>query len=395
MLIFGENRKISRELCAKLQSLGYGVEVLSVAGGNLETAVEKAAQTLNHRQLILAFRNEELKNVSALFHKKGIDKLSVCPWDTHFTGRNNEDLNNFVFRVDNRKPRLDYLEIEVSESCNLNCKGCNEFSNLVEENMFGDLQQTERDLGKLKDYFWGVGKIRLMGGEPLVNPDYIRFVKTAREIFPDSDIRILTNGLLVPKLKKDDLLEIKNSNCSFDISVYPPTQRIIDTITGILREAGIPYNLSVPNKLFFKSLLKEPMESPNEAFSNCLFTHCHALSGGYISACSNQMYAHRLNTAFNLKFPNDDKIDIYNTSLTGWEMNEIFSKPHEFCRYCARGMVPYKWKAGTKSTVKAGDWLIEPSFFNFKIVPVIQKAVKSSAKRLRYILRRPKKKRYK
>lgn len=393
MLIFGDNKKVCRELCGILQTAGHAAEVLELAGGGMEAAVAKAAQTLNNRQLILAFRNGELQDISALFHSKGIERLFVCAWDTHRLENDSNVFDGFVILVDNSKPRLDYLEIEVAEGCNLNCKGCNEFSNLADAKKFPDLAGVKRDLFRLKDLFWGIGKIRLMGGEPLINPGYVGFVRAAREVFPDSDLRLLSNGLLIPGLKKTDLEQLRVLNCSFDISSYPPTRKILGEIERTLKNAGISYHLSLPNRYFFRSLLREPHNAPEEAFSNCLFTHCHALSGGYLSACSNQMYAHRLNTAFHLNFPDNDKIDIYRTDLSGWAINEMFHQPHEFCRYCARGMVPYKWEAGSKNAAQAGDWLIEPNDFNLKIVPLIQKVFKAPAKQLRNILMRPKGKR--
>lgn len=55
------------------------------------------------------------------------------------------------------------------------------------------------DLLRMKELFWGVEKIKLLGGELLFNEDLWKFVDITRRIFPDSYLRILTNGLLLPK----------------------------------------------------------------------------------------------------------------------------------------------------------------------------------------------------
>lgn len=181
-------------------------------------------------------------------HDRGIFELNVFPWDTHIFKE--EDIEEVFIRINNEKPRLDYVEIEVSRGCNLNCKGCNEFSNLIDKSCYGDLESTRRDLLRLKELFWGIGKIRLMGGEPLINPAFPEFVRTAREVFPDCDLRLLSNGILIPQLSIEDLQTIKKYNCSFDISVYPPVKRILKSIKRRLDENGISYTLSLRNTFF-------------------------------------------------------------------------------------------------------------------------------------------------
>lgn len=391
IIILEENRNISRILCGKLQGSGYAVEVHTVTGGNIEMAVAKVAKILNYRQLILVFRNENLKIVTKIFHEYGIADLSVFPYDTHLLDNKSIKLEDCIIPIDNTKPRLSYVEVEVSECCNLNCKGCSEFSNLVENNKFCDLTIFRKDLEKLKELFWGIGKIRLLGGEPLMNPDFLKFVIVAREVFPDSDIRLVSNGLLIPKITKQDFAGLKSNNCSFDISNYRPTHKIIGNITDCLKEAEIPYHIGMPVRIFFKSLLSEPTKSPTKAYNNCLFSYCHALGRGYLAACSVQLSVYRLNEKFMLNYPVDGNLDIYHTSLTGWEINETFEKPHNFCRYCGGGgMVPFKWKTCPKSKAKASDWIISPSFINVKVIPVMQGIIKSAAKQLRNIMQKPK-----
>lgn len=388
IIVFGNNKKICERITARLKSSGVVAESQISTAGCSEQEIQKAALPINKRTIIVVFRNDELKDVAEAFHKLGIYKICICPTDTHYY--EDKPLTDIIIPVDNSKPRLDYLEIEISNKCNLNCRGCSEFSNLVCENNQVDLNAFKRDLEKLKDYFWGIGKIRLLGGEPLTNPDYLDFVKAARDVYPDSDLRLVTNGLLIPMLEKDEMDEIKRNNCTFDISNYPPTQKILKTIKNKLGQAGIVYNISTPVKVFFKLFLPEPLESPDDSYHNCLFTHCHSLGGGYLSACSHQFWAYRLNTAFDLDYPVDEKIDIHNTTLSGWEINELFKKPLNFCRYCPKGMVPFKWETCPQNEATPGDWIAEKSFINTRVLPVTQKAFKFFTLKLRRTVQRAK-----
>jgi hypothetical protein len=145
--------------------------------------------------------------------------------------------------------------------------------------------------------------------------------------------------------------------------------------------------------MFFKCLLLEPLASPNESFNNCLFTHCHALGNGHLAACSHQFYINRLNTRFGLKYPvdePDEAVNIYKTLLDGWEINKILESPHDFCRYCSKGMVPVKWETRLKRNAKPSDWIIKRNFISMKIVPVVQKNLKLPAKKIRSIKQKPK-----
>lgn len=391
VIVFGVSKDNCQLLGDKLSEQGYTFKLSLSTRKHLNADISKLIEVSKDKQIILVFKNDELKDVTEIFHDRGITDLSVFPYDTHLLNKENVKLEDCVIPIDNTKPRLSYVEAEVSECCNLNCKGCSEFSNLVESNRFCNLTIFKKDLEKLKEFYWGIGKIRLLGGEPLMNPDFHQFVVTARELFPDSDIRLVSNGLLVPKITEQDFAILKSNNCSFDISNYPPTQKNIETITDCLKKAEIPYNLSIPINMFFKSLLAQPTESPTKAFNKCIFSHCHALGNGYISSCSAQIYVCRLNAAFNLNYPIDDKIDIYHTSLNGWEINKTFEQPHDFCRYCGGGgLVPFKWKTCPKGKARASDWIIEPDIINVKVIPVVQGIMKSSANLIRNITQRPK-----
>lgn len=390
ILIWGDNKKICHEIKNKLCKIGVTAELSVFTEKHLDRDILQIAQTLEDEKIVLIFKNEDLKDITEKFHNQGITDVSVLPWDTHCVDDGNDMLKSCILSIDNTKPRLDYVEIEICGSCNLNCKGCFQFSNLVEGKAFCDLNSFRNDLEKLKELFWGVAKIRLLGGEPLLNPDFLQFATTAREIFPDSDIRLVSNGLLITKLSESNLQTIKNAKCTFDISAYPPTQKQIKEITDFLKKAKITHTVSLPIKMFFKRLLAEPLESPNKSFDNCIFTHCHVLGGGHLSPCSQKFYVNRLNTAFNLDYPEEKNINIYTTSLNGWQINEIFKHPNNFCRFCSQGMVPFKWETRPTSNAKADDWIIKRTFINVRVVPKIQAALKLFAKQLRHFKQQPK-----
>ena len=118
-------------------------------------------------------------------------------------------------RIDTPKPRLDYLEFHLADHCNLNCRGCAHMSNIAEPHL-ADLDQYIKDIARLRDLFWGIDRIRLMGGEPLLNDQLPEFIKVTREFFPDTDMHVVTNGLLLTQNKQTLLRVMHDNHCSFN-----------------------------------------------------------------------------------------------------------------------------------------------------------------------------------
>ncbi len=292
-------------------------------------------------------------------------------------------------RIDPSKPRKKYIETEISRICNLNCRGCCDFINLkVPEETWYDFDRYCADLKRLKELYWGVELFRLLGGEPLLNPRVAEYAEEARRMFPDCDLRIVTNGLLLPDLSYEKLRRIREANCSFDISSYPPTLKMRKEIVSTLAGAGIKYNFSVPMVFFFRNVLEKPTSDPVPAFRNCIFTHCNNLSNGKLAPCTAAFYIYRLNRFFGTDYPEDDFIDLADPSLDGWQADEKLSNPHPFCKACGRGMTPMLWKGYcSPADARLEDWLIKDTFINLKIAPAVQHMAKKSALALREKLR--------
>ncbi len=362
---------------------GFALSVLTAAYPQAEVCeiAENVTPALLGRYagaaVIFALPNAELRAAAALCRAGGFASVAVLPYDVR------RDLAAPI-AVDPELPRLDYVEMELSETCNLNCRGCCDFSNLLSGKRFYEFDRFCADLRQLRTLFWGVEKIRLMGGEPLLNPRLPDYAEQAREIFPDCDLRIVSNGLLVPALSKETLARIRAADCSFDISNYPPTRKKKAEIEKTLRDAGVGCKIGVPMEFFFRSLLKTPGTDPAPAFRNCIFTHCHMMGQGRLAPCSYAYCAYRFNERFGPTYPETDYVDLYAPGMDGWEILRRFSQPHDFCRCCGSGIAPTRWQGGCRGdAAKAADWQIPSTFFNRRLLPALQRLSKPAAMRLR------------
>lgn len=104
------------------------------------------------------------------------------------------------------RTELETMEIHVAEHCNLNCKNCSMFCGLVETCDFPCYQEFEEGIKQLKNFFPHIKKFRIIGGEPLLNPELDKYICLIRNVYPYTDIRLISNGILVTKMS-DQLIQ--------------------------------------------------------------------------------------------------------------------------------------------------------------------------------------------
>lgn len=255
---------------------------------------------------------------------------------------------------------LGYLETHIINKCNLNCKGCSHFSNIVdEEDSVVDINVFERDFWRLSELFDHIFTIRLMGGEPFLNPDMGKYIEIVRKYFPKTDLRILTNGLLIPNAEDCVLQDIANHNVSLDISCYPVTDRIRDKIEGRLNAYGIKSNFSELVIDFHKRLNVQGDHDINEMYGSCPSKVCTFVSDGKLAICPAPFMSRFLNKRFNTGIDvNDDLLDLYKPDLTPEDIIEYLKKPMKSCGFCS-APEDFKWECGKVPELE--DWLVAES----------------------------------
>lgn len=113
------------------------------------------------------------------------------------------------------------FEVALAEHCDLNCAGCDHFSPLAEPE-FADFEETERAFARLSLLFHGHAKeIHLLGREPLLHPDLVKFFKMARENFPDAVIDVTTNGLQLLNQPEEFWVACRENNIVIRPTKYP------------------------------------------------------------------------------------------------------------------------------------------------------------------------------
>ena len=249
---------------------------------------------------------------------------------------------------------LPYLEYHVADHCNLNCKYCTHYSPLVPNAVFTDFEQWKMDLMQLKQYIDDIGVIRILGGEPLLNPQLPQFVEMTRRLFPKTIITVVTNGMLLDRISQELVDVMQRTISFFHISYYPPFEEKADAVKRFLVEKEIGFTMSPLIAKFNKTQILE--KNPDEEFFySCFQATCTCIHQGKLAPCYAPFTTKYFNEAFGKNLPVDEGIDLYAEDNTTYDMKLKLLYPLERCQYCIGGK-EYPWEIVGKNS-KLEDWI--------------------------------------
>ena len=284
---------------------------------------------------------------SNLLIKKRIKKYSLNLNKNNIIGKM-ETLLEKIFIVKNdilkfkkkELPFLEQFEVHVCDHCNLNCKGCSHFCPVSDEK-FVDIKSFEKDFKCLSKKI-RVGRIRLLGGEPLLHKDINRLMKTARKYFPNSHIAICTNGILLPTMNKDFWDTVNKCQIFVDMSKYPALINKFDEYIDIVKKNTS--NLGFVNDVEKFGYILNPKgdSKPVETFNKCQNQYYSQanLRNGFFYICA-RCYIDYFNKFFETNFPQVKGIDIFKNS--GDKIIKFLNTHQEACRYCHTNRPTFEW----------------------------------------------------
>lgn len=204
------------------------------------------------------------------------------------------------------RPVLPFLETMITQVCNLSCEGCTNYSDLAHTGYV----TWKQGRGWLESWLERIDipDFGIMGGEPLINPEWQDWIAGVRSIMPDSQIRFTTNGLLLNK--HPDIVDFLYNigNVVFKITVHTNDEYIEsfiqDTLNkyhwtqinehGITRwrtDRGLRFQINRPTE-FIKTYqgpyydMRPWNSDPSAAFDICCQKTCPLMYQGDIYKCS-------------------------------------------------------------------------------------------------------------
>lgn len=287
--------------------------------------------------------------------KFGIVKDKVFSHKLKFKNRLMEDSNIFWI-ADSNRPLLKSTETNIVDYCNLNCKGCSHFSNLYHEGDIIPFETYCKDLRRLSKKV-NLLEFDMLGGEALLNDRIIDYINKTREILPYADIRIITNGLLLPKQKEDFFICCIDNNVLIEVSEYPPTSRMKKQIISVLEQHGMMYRIRENISRFMKNIDLSGGADKCDAMKNCLQNDCVFLRNGKLYKCPFEALGNKFFEHFQFDIRLQGGVDIYDEGLDWKELVYGLEKePVNACRYCGKG----EWFSWEYSNNPAADeWIVK------------------------------------
>jgi len=140
---------------------------------------------------------------------------------------------------------LDYLEFYISHTCNFNCTGCNRFNNylFLGHQRWEEQEQTHRKWAKkLK-----LGEWSIIGGEPTLNPDIIKWMYGLHELWPESEGSIITNASFKKRFNKEFYQALIDTGIRMYIGLHDIHRRT-DVTEMIMNFVTHPVTIEEPPK---------------------------------------------------------------------------------------------------------------------------------------------------
>jgi hypothetical protein len=271
------------------------------------------------------------------------------------------DDDSYISSFEERR-ELETIEIHVAEHCNCSCKNCSMFCALVKQESFPVYSEFEEGLKNLKKYFDHVKTIRIIGGEPLLNPELYKYIDFIGEIFPFSDLRLLSNGILADKMDDRLIESIKRNKVRLFISNYIPVSYKMDKVKAFLDAKEIKNYIITDVITEFQKIYDYRGAADKKVnFDNCHWKNsCATLYGSEMSVCFVPFVIHYLSDSFNLSIEEQKKIDLTSDNLTTGIIRKLMNEPMDVCRYCSMYRISEKWDLANKKehTLNINDWSV-------------------------------------
>ena len=263
---------------------------------------------------------------------------------------------NPLFALDADKSFIPYLETNIVDGCNLNCKGCTHFAALFGKDEIYPLETFRRDVRRLSQLA-DVYCFRLLGGEPLLLKNLDEYLKIARTYLPKTGLRLVTNGLLIPSVSQKILDAIRENNFLVDISEYQPTIKIFDKIKKVLGSNGIRFLSTGAIKRFNVFLSSHSGNDPAKSRLFCGNNGCRFLRDGKIYRCPIDALSYRFVEKFGVKnYPQATGVDIYAQNFSS--AIQMLDGNVEMCYWCSEHNRQIPWTPTNNPQLE--DWLADP-----------------------------------
>ncbi|MBU1864491.1 MAG: radical SAM protein [Candidatus Omnitrophica bacterium] len=166
-----------------------------------------------------------IKYIAQLFYRKRLSLILqlIASIKNAYLSNIGYYIITYLFRLIVGKGLLLYVKLDVTEQCNRKCDYCYSKRRNIEPSF--------DDITKLFSTFNGrIGRLDLLGGEPMLRSDIYEIIKAAKEIGRVRSIALFTNGTLV---NEETAVKLKSAGVdAVIVSLYSNNASMQDTISA-------------------------------------------------------------------------------------------------------------------------------------------------------------------
>lgn len=227
----------------------------------------------------------------------------------------------------------------IIENCNLNCRYCSAKVPYKTTYSKTSLEEFKKNVEGYSFFFDSIRRFVLIGGEPLLHPDFYEMVQFASEQKNIQSVTITTNSTIL--LKEEKLKKLNPDKVLFDLSNYGDISVNLQNNSEILDKMGIPYFVHQYDHwldLYVDVKFQENTTDVEKRYLDC-FESAHVLTSmsyGHFQRCGMCTNAHESGAV------PDEAIDWVDLDQSKRSIEEIRTElkqylqkgTMEICKYC-------------------------------------------------------------
>lgn len=291
---------------------------------------------------------------------------------------------------------IDKLEFYITNVCNLTCNGCNRYNN-YKFSGWQSWDEAEPILTRWAEKI-DIRHPVILGGEPLLNPDIIKWIKGVNALWPDhSGVQVQSNGTRIDCV--NGLYDAVDHNNWIGISIHNPDDReeIFNRIRNFLGPTtietqnpndpiGSDYQFQnkqgkyvhawMSNKFVQSNIIELPdnkytlyQSDPAVAHENCTFRRFknYHMIRGKIYKCGPAALMPEFDDQYHFEISDEDRATLHGyvpltidaveqNEQVGWDFIARIDNQIDQCKFCPEN---YDYKPITFSDRKK-PWIKEP-----------------------------------
>ena len=195
------------------------------------------------------------------------------------------------YKVENGRIRTESFELHVSEHCNLRCDQCCNLSPFHKER-FMSMEELNRICDFLEKNI-NPDVIKVAGGEPLLHPQLLEILQTIKRRFPDTNLRIITNGLLANQRLTEDIMATIDQLWVSNYQCMPVPEKTIVKIKELAKKYHVLLNIKAVDQFYVIVRTDEEKDTDRikEIYENCWMKYrCLMVRNNIFFKCTRAAY---------------------------------------------------------------------------------------------------------